>query len=1100
MAETIRGINIVIGTDTTGLSKALKDVNENARNISSELRQVERLLKFDPKNTELLAQKQKLLSEQVENTREKLDRLRIVQEQVNEQFRKGDITEGQYRAFQRELIKTENQLKYFESQLKSSISVSEKFAKRMQEAGEKLQSAGKKMADIGKNLSMKVTAPIVAMGAAITKVGMDFEAAMSEVAAISGATGEELELLTKKAKEMGATTKFSASESAEALKYMAMAGWDTQQMLDGISGVMALAAASGENLGKVSDIVTDAITAFGMEAAQAGELADILAAASSNANTNVSMLGESFKYVAPIFGSLGYSAEDAALALGLMANAGIKSSQAGTTLRSALTRLSKPTGEAAELIQKLGIQLTDAQGNMLPFESVMQQLRTAFQNLTTEQQAQYAATIFGQQSMSGMLAIINASEKDYQKLRNAINESTGAAKTMADEMQDNLSGRLTVLKSSIEGVALQLFDAMIPALESVVGAVQKAVNAFSNLSPSMQKTIVITAGIAAALGPVLVVLGNITSVIGTLLPLLGRLATAIAGISAPVVAAVAGVAAFAAIAVEVYRNWNETKNALINIWELIKASAKQLGLNIAIVFEEMKATVLNVIDAMLEKLGVLEKLPFGIGDKFKGLKDNISNSADASAAKIAELKEAAEENGKRVSMAIEGTKVAFRDMGTAIANDVKGVIASIKGQTKVIEEEAYEQVEIVEDGQKQQSIITLDENQYRTDVTAKEEEKQTEIVEEEAEERAKLREQFERQWNEKLFELTASRLEKLEKEKEEALAKAEELGADKTAIIEYYSKKEQQIREEQRRKEEEARQREIEAEIRAAEEKNKIRTDFEQSWQDKLFELTATREELLEREKQRALARAEELGASKQAILEYYAIKERELMKSQAEFYKGYGDTMSTIIGTWKDTVVAYMKELKNNTEQASKSAARAIVSFADSVVSGQKTLKEALKEMLLNIITTLEQQVIAQQLAGIAISWAQAPATFGASLAWIPQIAAAVAPALATFEAIKAVIRGLATGGIVTGPTLALIGEGKDDEAVLPLNKNTLSVLGQAIAANMPQQQVVAQRPIEVKLQIGTLVADDLGLKKLERKLQSIRIQENLRLGVSQA
>ncbi|HUM44177.1 MAG TPA: hypothetical protein PKI14_14640, partial [Fervidobacterium sp.] len=652
----------------------------------------------------------------------------------------------------------------------------------------------------------------------------------------------------------------------------------------------------------------------------------------------------------------------------------------------------------------------------------------------------------------------------------------------------------------------------------------------------------------------------------------------------PVVAAVAGVAAFAAIAVEVYRNWNETKNALINIWELIKASAKQLGLNIAIVFEEMKATVLNVIDAMLEKLGVLEKLPFGIGDKFKGLKDNISNSADASAAKIAELKEAAEENGKRVSMAIEGTKVAFRDMGTAIANDVKGVIASIKGQTKAIEEETYEQVEIVEDGQKQQSTITLDENQYRTDVTAEEEEKQTEIVEEEAEERAKLREQFEQQWNkklfeltasrleklekekeealakaeelgadktaiieyyskkeqqireeqrrkeeearqreieaemraaeeknkirtdfeqswqDKLFELTASRLEKLEKEKEEALAKAEELGADKTAIIEYYSKKEQQIREEQRRKEEEARQREIEAEMRAAEEKNKIRTDFEQSWQDKLFELTATREELLEREKQRALARAKELGASKQAILEYYAIKERELMKSQAKFYKGYGDTMSTIIGTWKDTVVAYMKELKNNTEQASKSAARAIVSFADSVVSGQKTLKEALKEMLLNIITTLEQQVIAQQLAGIAISWAQAPATFGASLAWIPQIAAAVAPALATFEAIKAVIRGLATGGIVTGPTLALIGEGKDDEAVLPLNKNTLSVLGQAIAANMPQQQVVAQRPIEVKLQIGTLVADDLGLKKLERKLQSIRIQENLRLGVSQA
>lgn len=408
----------------------------------------------------------------------------------------------------------------------------------------RLEDTASKMATVGKKMSLMLTAPIVAMGAATTKVGMDFEAAMSEVAAISGATGEVLGLLTEKAKEMGATTKFSASESAEALKYMAMAGWDTQQMLDGISGVMALAAASGENLGTVSDIVTDAITAFGMKAAQAGEFADVLAAASSNANTNVSMLGESFKYVAPVFGAFGYSAEDAALALGLMANAGIKGSQAGTALRSALIRLSNPTGEAVGLIQKLGIQLTDAQGNMLPFESVMQQLRTTFQNLTTEQQAQYAATIFGQQSMSGMLAIINASEKDYQKLRSAINESTGAAKRMANEMQDNLSGRLTVLKSSIEGVALQLFDAMIPALESIVGAVQKAVNAFSNLNPSMQKTIVITAGIAAAVGPALLIGSQLLKKIKSIIPLVTALKTGFLNLQASIVAGTTGLKGF----------------------------------------------------------------------------------------------------------------------------------------------------------------------------------------------------------------------------------------------------------------------------------------------------------------------------------------------------------------------------------------------------------------------------------------------------------------------------------------------------------------------------------------------------------------------------
>lgn len=227
---------------------------------------------------------------------------------------------------------------------------------------------------------------------------------------------------------------------------MAMAGWDTQQMLEGLPGVLSLAAASGEDLGTVSDIVTDAMTAFGMQASEAARFADILAAASSNANTNVGMLGESFKYVAPVFGSLGYSAEDAALALGLMANAGIKASQAGTALRGAITRMMKPSKDAATAMDELGLKLTDAEGNMLPFRDVMDQLRSTFANLTAEQQAQYAATIFGQEAMSGMLAIINASEEDYNKLAKAIDNSTGAADRMAKQMQDNLKGRLTELK------------------------------------------------------------------------------------------------------------------------------------------------------------------------------------------------------------------------------------------------------------------------------------------------------------------------------------------------------------------------------------------------------------------------------------------------------------------------------------------------------------------------------------------------------------------------------------------------------------------------------------------------------------------------------
>lgn len=595
MAETIKGINVVIGAETTGLSKALSDVNKKARDIQSELRQVERLLKVDPKNTELLAQKQKLLGDAIANTREKLERLRAVQEQVNEQFQRGEISEAQYRAFQREVVKTEQELKKLEERLKSMEPAVKSLGERMQEAGDKLKKVGERMTDIGKNLSTKVTAPLAGLGAVIAKTGMDFEAAMSEVAAISGATGDDLAALEAKAKEMGATTKFSASEAAEALKYMAMAGWSTQQMLDGLPGVLNLAAASGEELGTVSDIVTDALTAFGMQAADAAQFADILAAASSNANTNVGMMGETFKYVAPVFGSLGYTAEDAALAIGLMANAGIKASQAGTALRGAVTRMVKPTGDAAELMEQLGIKLTDTQGNMLPFRDVMDQLRASFSKLTAEQQAQYASTIFGREAMSGMLAIINASEEDYQKLAAAIDNSTGAAEKMAKQMQDNLKGRLTELKSAIEGVALQLYEHMKPALESIVAAVKQVVDWFAKLPSGVQQVIVIIAALVAVIGPLLLALGMFAASLGSIISFIGTLGPAIAGIAGPVGIAIAAIALLATAAYLIIENWEPIKEFFSNLWESTKNVFSAAWEWIKGFFAEWGPTILAII-------------------------------------------------------------------------------------------------------------------------------------------------------------------------------------------------------------------------------------------------------------------------------------------------------------------------------------------------------------------------------------------------------------------------------------------------------------------------------------------------------------------------
>ena len=309
-----------------------------------------------------------------------------------------------------------------------------------------------------------------AMGGIATyavKVGTSFESGMSEVAAISGATASELDSLTEKAKEMGAKTKFSATESAEAFKYMAMAGWQTGDMLNGIEGIMNLAAASGEDLASVSDIVTDALTAFGLQAKDSAHFADVLAQASSRSNTNVGLMGYTFKYVAPVAGALGYSIEDMAVAIGLMANAGIKGEQAGTQLRGVLSRMSLPTEKVQTAMDKLGLSLTDSEGNMKSFADVMQDMRAGFSKLTDAEKTTYAAMLGGQEAMSGLLAIVNASDEDFNNLTAAIAASDGTAQKMADTMNDNLQGAFTIMKSAAEGFGITVYESMQEPLKEL---------------------------------------------------------------------------------------------------------------------------------------------------------------------------------------------------------------------------------------------------------------------------------------------------------------------------------------------------------------------------------------------------------------------------------------------------------------------------------------------------------------------------------------------------------------------------------------------------------------------------------------------------------
>lgn len=315
--------------------------------------------------------------------------------------------------------------------------------------------------------------PLVAAGVTISagagiadtvKTYADFEAAMSEVKAISGATSEEFAQLTEKANQMGAVTKFTASESAEAFKYMAQAGWDAKEMMDGIEGLMSLAAASGEDLGTTSDIVTDALTAFGMAAKDSGRFADVMAMAANATNTDVAKMGDTFKYVAPVAGALGYSIEDTAVAIGLMANNGIKASQAGTSLRSLLTNLTHPVGQAEDAINDLGISITNADGSVKPLSQTLQELRSKFSALSEAERAQYAAMLAGQEGMSGLLAIVNASEQDFASLTDQINNSSGAAEEMADIMMDNLAGKFELFTGSLDSMKLSLGEKFKPYL------------------------------------------------------------------------------------------------------------------------------------------------------------------------------------------------------------------------------------------------------------------------------------------------------------------------------------------------------------------------------------------------------------------------------------------------------------------------------------------------------------------------------------------------------------------------------------------------------------------------------------------------------------
>ena len=586
MANRIKGITVEIGGDTTGLDKALKSVNSSIKTTQSSLKDVNRLLKLDPKNTELLSQKQKLLKDAIGATKEKLDSLKQAQEQAKQQLENGDLGQDKYDALQREIVETEQELQRLQQEAEKANSTLSK----IDAVGQKMETVGNSIAGAGKKM-MPVTLAIGGVGTAAVKTAADFDTAMSQVAAVSGATGEDFDKLRAKAREMGSKTKFSASEAAEAMNYMAMAGWKTEDMLDGIEGIMNLAAASGEDLATTSDIVTDALTAFGLSAKDSGHFADILAAASSNANTNVSMMGETFKYCAPIAGAMGYSAEDTAQAIGLMANSGIKGSQAGTALRTIMTKLQGELKLSGAAFGDMTIQTANADGSMRDLNDILADCRVAFGQMTESEKAQAAETLVGKNAMSGFLALMNAAPADIAKLEGAIDNCNGTSEEMAEIMQDNLSGQLTILKSQLEELAISFGDLLMPAIRNIVSKIQAFVDKLNGMDDSQRKVIIRIALLVAAIAPLLVIIGTTISKIGVAMQgfvklagavgkmktamsagtgIMGKLGAALGGISAPVLAVVAVIAVLVAAFVHLWKTNDKFREAILGTWQRIK--------------------------------------------------------------------------------------------------------------------------------------------------------------------------------------------------------------------------------------------------------------------------------------------------------------------------------------------------------------------------------------------------------------------------------------------------------------------------------------------------------------------------------------------------
>ena len=640
MASRIQGITVEIGGDTTKLQNALKGVNGQIKSTQSQLKDVNKLLKLDPGNTELLAQKHKLLAEAVSETKGKLATLKTAAEQANTAFANGEISKEQYDALQREIVETEQDLKNLETQANQSATAVQKIAA----TGEKLKTVGENISSAGQKL-LPVTAGVTALGTASVTTAANFESSMSQVQATMGITKDAMstvngqsvntmDTLSKLAKKMGAETAFSASECAEALNYLALAGYDTQQMCDTLPTVLNLAAAGDIALADASDMVTDAMSALGMGVDEAETMVDQMAKTASTTNTSVAQLGEGILTIGATAKSIKGGTAELNTALGILANNGIKGAEGGTHLRNIILSLQSPTDIAAKQMEALGLSVYDSEGNMRSLNDILGDLDTSMDGMTSAEKSNIISKIFNKTDLSSVNALLANTGGTWDELQQKIIESGGAAQQMADTQLDNLQGQITILKSALEGLAISFGELLMPAIKQIVGWVQTFVDWLNGLDDGTKKTIVTIGLLAAALGPVLIVIGKVISAVGTIMTVVPKIAGVINTVKGafaalnttmlanPITLIIAAIAALVAAFIYLWNNCDGFRQFWIELWENVKQVAVTAWTAIKDFFSQVWEAIKMIFSTVFEVIKTLVTTYFNL---YKTIIETIFN-------------------------------------------------------------------------------------------------------------------------------------------------------------------------------------------------------------------------------------------------------------------------------------------------------------------------------------------------------------------------------------------------------------------------------------------------------------------------------------------